>query len=216
MFFPGGSYANGGVMRIAPVGLAFRHAQPEMLREAVRQALLPTHTHADAIDAACVQAYAIGILAKHTHGEIKPLDLLTLMESFATGSVLKQKLQQVKQALQSKSSAEELLKTICTPNLHGQAFQIHAAEALACSVWSFMTHWANPEEAIVEAVCLGGDCDTVGAITGALAGALHGSLWIPKRWLEPMENQPITGRNALIETACSLAKLDLTNVAAPK
>ena len=36
-------------------------------------------------------------------------------------------------------------------------------------------------------VNLGDDADTVGAITGALAGALHGETAIPARWLAPLE-----------------------------
>jgi poly(ADP-ribose) glycohydrolase ARH3 len=59
--FPGGSFANGGAMRIAPVGLAFRNASDDVLREAVRVALLCTHVHPDAVDGAFIQAKAVRI-----------------------------------------------------------------------------------------------------------------------------------------------------------
>ncbi len=45
MFLPEGSYANGGAMRIAPVGLAYRYAPKEVLRQAVTDALYCTHVH---------------------------------------------------------------------------------------------------------------------------------------------------------------------------
>ena len=40
--------------------------------------------------------------------------------------------------------------------------------------------------ALVEIVNRGGDCDTVGAVAGALAGARYGADAIPARWLEPL------------------------------
>jgi ADP-ribosyl-[dinitrogen reductase] hydrolase len=42
------------------------------------------------------------------------------------------------------------------------------------------------EEALVLAVNLGEDSDTVGAVTGQLAGAMHGASAIPQRWLAPL------------------------------
>lgn len=40
------------------------------------------------------------------------------------------------------------------------------------------------EEAVVKAVNLGGDADTIGAITGGLAGAIYGYTAIPNRWID--------------------------------
>lgn len=42
------------------------------------------------------------------------------------------------------------------------------------------------EPALVFAVNLGGDADTNGAVTGALAGARFGADGIPQRWIEPL------------------------------
>lgn len=49
-----------------------------------------------------------------------------------------------------------------------------------------MLHVDSFEEALVEAVGLGGDTDTNGAIAGALLGALHGRRDIPTRWVLPV------------------------------
>jgi ADP-ribosyl-[dinitrogen reductase] hydrolase len=38
------------------------------------------------------------------------------------------------------------------------------------------------EDAVIQAVNLGGDADTIGAVTGALAGAFWGAAAIPPRW----------------------------------
>lgn len=44
------------------------------------------------------------------------------------------------------------------------------------------------EEALVTAVNRGGDADTIGAITGGMAGARYGYSSIPERWLEVLDS----------------------------
>lgn len=53
--YPEGSYANGGVMRIAPVGLVYKDCTNEQLMAAVTDALLCTHVHPEAIDGSYLQ-----------------------------------------------------------------------------------------------------------------------------------------------------------------
>eukprot|EP00951_Prasinocladus_malaysianus_P000560 scaffold4115_cov17-Prasinocladus_malaysianus.AAC.1 len=61
---PGGSFGNGGAMRIAPVGFLYRNKGSGVLRGAVKDALLPTgHTHEVAIEGAYIMAFAIKILS---------------------------------------------------------------------------------------------------------------------------------------------------------
>lgn len=63
------------------------------------------------------------------------------------------------------------------------------------------------EDALVLAVNLGGDADTVGAVTGQLAGALYGAQAIPERWLAPL-----AWRTRLTDLASAL----LTSAARPR
>ena len=42
------------------------------------------------------------------------------------------------------------------------------------------------EDAVAKAINLGGDADTIGAITGGLAGALYGYDAIPKQWIRTL------------------------------
>jgi ADP-ribosyl-[dinitrogen reductase] hydrolase len=65
-------------------------------------------------------------------------------------------------------------------------------EAAMCAVASTSSF----EDAVVQAVNLGDDADSVGAVTGQLAGAVYGEASIPKRWLERLER-----RNELRELA---------------
>lgn len=45
------------------------------------------------------------------------------------------------------------------------------------------------EDAIIEAANLGGDADTIAAITGGLAGAIYGYNEIPQRWIQTLDRE---------------------------
>jgi ADP-ribosyl-[dinitrogen reductase] hydrolase len=55
---------------------------------------------------------------------------------------------------------------------------VHTLEA---AVWAF-AGTASFEEAVLRAVNLGDDADTVGAVAGQIAGTVHGLGGIPERW----------------------------------
>jgi len=59
----------------------------------------------------------------------------------------------------------------------------------------------NFEEALVQAVNLGGDSDTIGAITGGLAGAIYGAKAIPRRWAEALDKGIVQRIKRLAEQA---------------
>lgn len=44
-------------------------------------------------------------------------------------------------------------------------------------LWVFQKYWNNPIEGLIELVNCGGDCDTTGAMYGALVGARHGMIF---------------------------------------
>lgn len=45
------------------------------------------------------------------------------------------------------------------------------------------------EDTLVRVVNLGGDADTIGAITGGIAGALYGFDKIPSRWIAVLDDE---------------------------
>lgn len=57
--------------------------------------------------------------------------------------------------------------------------------SLEASLWSFMST-DNYQDSILKAINLGEDTDTIGAITGGLAGIYYGSNNIPKKWLSKL------------------------------
>jgi hypothetical protein len=57
------------------------------------------------------------------------------------------------------------------------------------AIYGAVSHPDSFEEAVLSAVNEGGDADTVGAITGAVSGALRGADAIPERWLKGLANR---------------------------
>lgn len=83
---------------------------------------------------------------------------------------------------------------ILAPNWHpGMATEFNGAvwPCLGSAVWAVRTT-ADYEAAVRAAIDLGGDTDTVGAVTGGLAGAVYGVSAIPARWTKPL-HVPIPG-----------------------
>ncbi len=73
---------------------------------------------------------------------------------------------------------------------------------LGSAVWALRST-TSFEDAIRAAIDVGGDTDTVAAVTGGLAGAYHGLDAIPVRWTEPL-HAPLPGFG---ERALGLADL---------
>ena len=87
-------------------------------------------------------------------------------------------------------------------------FQIEATVAVASALWAFLDHPESPEAAIIGAVKLGGDTDTIACMAGALGGALHGDGWCPDRWWDRLETGE-WGRDKVVSLAAGLSALDL-------
>lgn len=62
-----------------------------------------------------------------------------------------------------------------------------AVSTLEAALWAFNTT-NNFRDALVAAVNLGGDADTIGAVCGQIAGAYYGFSSIPKKWLEAVKD----------------------------
>ena len=58
--------------------------------------------------------------------------------------------------------------------------------SLEAALWCFLTT-ESFEDALVRAVNLGGDADTIASITGQIAGSFYGMEGIPERWLRSLK-----------------------------
>ena len=85
-------------------------------------------------------------------------------------------------ATKVKDIANGLYKNKSVDQIKSSGYVIDTLEA-AC--WAIYTS-ESFEEAVLKAVNLGDDADTVGAVTGQIAGALWGYSAIPTKWLETL------------------------------
>jgi len=198
--FPEGSFGNGGAMRIAPVGLAYRHAPNDRLHQAVEDALVCTHVHPEAVDGALVQAKAVAVAATADPMQLDPEAFLRAVCQVGSTTIVQTKLEALADGLRREDADVFVIARV------GNG--IRASEAVAAALWAFLRYWRTPEECIIRAVGFGGDTDTIGAMAGALVGALHGTAWIPARWYDAIENGE-RGRAEIVTLARRLARLDL-------
>ncbi|MGW4504052.1 ADP-ribosylglycohydrolase family protein [Streptomyces sp. NPDC004436] len=99
---------------------------------------------------------------------------------------------------------------ILAPDWHpGLATEFNGAvwPCLGSAVWALRTT-AGFAEAVRAAVDLGGDTDTVAAVTGTLAGARYGRASVPREWTAPL-HVPLPGHGGRVLDAddlCALAQ----------
>ena len=61
-------------------------------------------------------------------------------------------------------------------------------DTLEATIWCLINS-SNYEEAVLKAINLGEDTDTIAALTGALAGIVYGYNSIPQKWIEKLKNK---------------------------
>jgi ADP-ribosylglycohydrolase len=98
--------------------------------------------------------------------------------------------------------------TVLAPDWHPDlATEFNGAvwPCLGSAVWALRTT-TGYEEAVRAAIDLGGDTDTVAAVTGGLAGAVYGVDAVPARWTEAL-HVPLPGFGQRVLRTADLADL---------
>ena len=178
--YRGGSYGNGSAMRIAPVGVFYRD-KPEMLVDVDHKSSQITHTHKLGREGAALQAGAIALAANLEPGQgLDQNDFLTRLADYVEDEVYRGKLRKIGEILGEPDKARAVAEL-------GNG--IEAFTSVPAAIYSFLS-WPNSfSDAVLNAISLGGDTDTIGAMTGAIAGAYLGAGSIPSRWLDRLENR---------------------------
>ena len=213
--FPGGSFANGGAMRISLLALPYRNASPEVIRRAVTDAILSSHRHPEAVDFAVLQAMAVQYaLSLATAADFDAPTLLKRLASCCHTDEMRQMVTGVAVTLadvpegptDEHGLVDKLVRTVRRPG-SGMGFQIASVHMAPCLLWAACRHHATPRLAVQTAIDLGGDTDTIAAMVGAIMGALHGEVWCTD-WAAGMENGP-HGRDYALRLAEQLLQLDV-------
>ncbi len=188
-----GSAGNGVAMRVAPLGLAFGGDLDALRRETARNAVV---THADrlAVASGIIQAYAVARLTRTRPGSLDPGEFITELTAVVAG-LENAGGEERKPGPPERIRLVERLAEI--PDMLGlrpeEAFAhtyngAYVLESLPAALWAFLAHPEDAERAVVVAVNGGYDADTVGAMTGTLAGAYLGEGALPRRWVDRLEN----------------------------
>ena len=178
--YHGGSYGNGSAMRIAPIGV-FYHDNPAMLTEIAYKSSQITHAHNLGKEGASLQAYAIALATN-----LEPRlafdrgDFLAKLINYVQQAVYKEKLDKIKRLLTEPDKARVAIEL-------GNG--IEAFNSVPAAIYSFLTHPDSFAQAVLNAISLGGDTDTIGAMTGAISGAYLGIESIPSSWEGKLENR---------------------------
>ena len=195
------SWGNGSAMRIAPIGFFF-FDDPPKLREAAIQSSVITHKHPRGIAGAVAQATAVGIaIRKGLKGEAIEVGGFIDLIIESVGEIDQEVAHQLEGI--KEITGGDLQTTIDAIGSHFPC-DVSALGAVPPAIASFLLT-RGFKESVVVAVNCGGDTDTVGAMSGALAGAYYGYSQIPEEWLWPLENEG-KGRDYILSLADRLAE----------
>jgi len=178
--YHGGSYGNGSAMRIAPIGV-FYHDDLTMLREVARRSSQITHSHELGKTGAALQAYAVALAVSLDPSEtFDSGEFLARLDEFVQNEVYREKLAKIGMLLGGVDRAKVVAE---------MGNGVEAFNSVPTAIYSFLSHHHSFEEAILFAVSLGGDTDTIAAMTGAITGAYLGVDSIPAKWRSRLENR---------------------------
>lgn len=170
-----GSWGNGGAMRVAPAGVAA--AGLDEVADLARRSAEVTHAHPLAQDGAAVQACAVALAAASSR------------ETPVSRAVWCGRLAAAVPGYATVLEQVAGLAPDAPPGAVAAAVGngVHALEAVPAALAAFMAHPDEPGAAIQFAIRVGGDTDTIAAMTGALAGARCGVSALPLPWLRRLE-----------------------------
>jgi ADP-ribosylglycohydrolase len=181
---------NGAAMRIAPVGIAVDVADPAALVDSVVAASSVTHDTGLALAGAAAVAAAVsaGIsgagVPEATAAAVRAARLAATRGHWVAGADVAARIDWATGLVAGRDpdEAAELIYTLVGTSLATQE-SVPAAFAVLAAVP------ADPWLACRLAASLGGDCDTIAAMAGTVAGACHGAGAFPAQALAVIEAQ---------------------------
>ncbi|MFG2313040.1 ADP-ribosylglycohydrolase family protein [Streptomyces sp. NPDC048566] len=201
-----GSKGCGANMRVAPVGLVRGLSAEQRAGAAQFQAAL-THGHPTALAASDLTAHAVWLLAGGTEplglvGRLRSYayenrqryharwlgDLWTFGEDDTPQQYIARGWDECLDALDNLRHAVRTASPETDPCLATGGGWI-AEEALATGLLCFLLFVDEPVTALRRAACTSGDSDSIACLTGAFAGAYHGSQAWPREWADRIEYQ---------------------------
>lgn len=153
---------NGSLMRLAPIALRFGHDE-QLVQDMAALSSQTTHAAAECLDACRVFAVALS----------RALRGLPKTEVLDLGGLPVESIK-----IRALADADHGAKPV--EQIRGSGYVVDSLEA---ALWCYARH-DNFRDAVRQAVNLGDDADTTGAIVGQLAGATYGAAGIPATWID--------------------------------
>ncbi len=171
------SNGNGSLMRIVPASLYFANEDEETLLERMREISGVTHRHFRSVTSCFIYSKLVSKLMKGLDKHKAYSEACAELNAFFGTKDFN--------TLEMKLFSRTLDGTLVhakEETIKSSGYVLHTLEA---SIWSFLNTKTFPE-AVLTAVNLGGDTDTTGCVTGALAGLYYGEQNIPSAWMETL------------------------------
>ncbi|MCA9169396.1 MAG: ADP-ribosylglycohydrolase family protein [Planctomycetales bacterium] len=176
------SAGNGPAMRSALLGVCAR--SNEHCRELVRRSTRLTHTDPKAEEGAWVVASAARLTANGA--SVTPIEFIREAANSAQGPLLRERLWAAARALEAGQAPTEFA--------HSQGWSRgisgYVDETVPAALYCWASSPSDFRQSVTNAVLLGGDTDSVAAITGAIAGANLGETAIPRDWIGQLREWP--------------------------
>jgi ADP-ribosylglycohydrolase len=183
--FNGGSFGNGGAMRVAPLGAWFADELDEVGGQARRSAEV-THAHPEGIAGAVAVAVAAAVAANHRREQrvSGPRTFVEAVREHVPESEVRAKLDLAFESLGPGVSADRAAELL------GNGDRITAQDTVPFCIWMAGAHLDDYEEALWQTISVHGDMDTTCAIVGGIVAANVGIDGIPEAWREAREPLP--------------------------
>jgi ADP-ribosyl-[dinitrogen reductase] hydrolase len=184
------SAGNGPAMRAAPIG-AFFAGDPARREEYVAVSTRLTHTDPKALVGAGVVARLAAWLVREGLAEKPPVEALVReLHDADSDPEWRDRVARMATAARSGTSVPDFARSLGLTK--GVTGYVHHTVPVAVYAW--YRHFGDFEATLSAALDCGGDTDTVGAIAGALAGAVTGEEGIPGDWLSGLCDWPRSRR----------------------
>jgi len=178
--YRGGSFGNGSAMRVAPVGLLYSR-NLEKLREIAYQSSSITHSHELGKEGAALQACAVALALNTSSDEdIDREVFLSRLQDFIQDRLYKEKVARIRELLGEQDKAKVVA-------VLGNGME--APRSVPTAIYCFLRQPQSYKDAVIYAVSLGGDTDTIAAMAGAISGGYLGIEAIPSEWRAKLENR---------------------------
>lgn len=177
------SKGNGGVMRVAPVGLVYVKDSFKAFRVGCESAMI-THSHPTGYLSAGVLAAILSEILSGTDLRTSVEKALAILSDYSDSTQTKEAVEKALRLIDFKVEPKEALKLL------GPGWI--AEEALAIGIYCSLKYSDNFKEGLLCSVNHSGDSDSTGMVTGNILGAYLGCDSIPFDWLLNVELGNVT------------------------